>query len=252
MLTRAWIEAQPWVAEQREAVLELLKLCESAHAYAASLVEVVAVLDSRPHRCPECGKEISGAMGWLHEESCRVQLAIRLDPELPARHDEAVIARYERQIISALRGGKPGDGQVSVELAGAMGDFIRGVVQRATEKLTDERDALKELVQESERTMVSRALVEAAWACFALDEATEIDRAALLLREALGLGADAPAKAIPMVLRCPECGRQHIDTGTWSTKPHRTHLCDHCNASWRPADVPTVGVLRLEEEVPDR
>lgn len=56
---------------------------------------------------------------------------------------------------------------------------------------------------------------------------------------------------IPMVLTCPECGRRHIDTGVWATRPHRTHLCLFCGTEWRPANVPTVGVAALPPEPKD-
>lgn len=68
-----------------------------------------------------------------------------------------------------------------------------------------------------------------------------------------------PSMPIDMVLYCPACGRQHIDTPelgrlvgkegaiphvevTWTNPPHRTHLCQTCGFQWRPADVPTNGV----------
>ena len=103
---------------------------------------------------------------------------------------------------------------------------------------------------------------------------------------------------IPMVLHCPACNAQHIDTpykklkwhvgdqaltlygigtisrlssgtgfteayfadlklpeGRWAVntkdlmmpiEPHRSHKCVHCGNVWRPADVCTVGVSRIE------
>jgi hypothetical protein len=49
---------------------------------------------------------------------------------------------------------------------------------------------------------------------------------------------------IPMVLWCPACGTQHIDSPSegWDNPPHRSHLCGSCGCIWRPADVATVGV----------
>nr|WP_037506065.1 hypothetical protein [Rhizorhabdus wittichii] len=60
---------------------------------------------------------------------------------------------------------------------------------------------------------------------------------------------------IDMVLHCPACGLQHIDTpdlapvqhedgsaSLWDNPPHRSHLCHGCGHIWRPADVPTNGV----------
>lgn len=48
---------------------------------------------------------------------------------------------------------------------------------------------------------------------------------------------------VPMVLRCPTCGGVHVDRDEWATRPHRTHLCEHCGGKWQPHDFPTVGVL---------
>ena len=50
---------------------------------------------------------------------------------------------------------------------------------------------------------------------------------------------------IPMIMMCPGCGLRHIDEGGWETKPHHTHACQNCGFIWRPAVVPTVGVLFL-------
>ncbi len=75
---------------------------------------------------------------------------------------------------------------------------------------------------------------------------------------------------IPMILYCPNCFRQHIDKPEpcyhcgnpdrdgcglmdagyrcikWDNPPHRSHLCAHCGHIWRPADVCTTGVERIE------
>lgn len=61
------------------------------------------------------------------------------------------------------------------------------------------------------------------------------------------MGVDKP---IPMLLFCPSCGIQHIDepderTPHWDNPPHRSHLCHACGCIWRPADVATVGVVRI-------
>ena len=72
-------------------------------------------------------------------------------------------------------------------------------------------------------------------------------------------------KPIDMVLFCPACGMQHVDAPEyeddptmlasgithktfdgWTNPPHRTHLCHHCGFRWRPADVPTNGVLAVK------
>lgn len=65
-------------------------------------------------------------------------------------------------------------------------------------------------------------------------------------------------KPIDMVLHCPACLEQHIDgpepehhrfpasPEPWDNPPHRSHLCRHCGHIWRPADVPTNGVLETK------
>lgn len=80
------------------------------------------------------------------------------------------------------------------------------------------------------------------------------------------LSQPAERDPIPMILYCPLCGTQHIDapethhldleldragmdssySASWNNPPHRSHLCHSCGAIWRPADVPTVGVARIE------
>ena len=51
---------------------------------------------------------------------------------------------------------------------------------------------------------------------------------------------------VPMVLRCPECNGQHVDTPNvaqgWTNPPHRTHLCNFCGHLWRPFEYHTEGV----------
>lgn len=55
---------------------------------------------------------------------------------------------------------------------------------------------------------------------------------------------------IPMILNCPACNAQHIDKPApdkgWTNPPHRSHLCKFCGIVWRPADVPTIGVAKIE------
>lgn len=84
-------------------------------------------------------------------------------------------------------------------------------------------------------------------------------------------------KPIPMILHCPKCGLQHYDRpnhwsdkfdapmGTehpddlkalkeamdayeaeWTNPPHRSHKCLKCGVIWRPANVYTTGVLKLD------
>ena len=67
---------------------------------------------------------------------------------------------------------------------------------------------------------------------------------------------------IDMVLYCPACGKQHIDapeprsvtlnrvrdshSPAWTNPPHKSHLCHGCGHQWRPADVPTNGVVAVK------
>lgn len=87
---------------------------------------------------------------------------------------------------------------------------------------------------------------------------------------------------INMILYCPQCNHQHIDrpdqnpcrdgcmrakdfgfspreqscavgceylkpgSPRWDNPPHRSHLCEYCNYTWRPADVFTNGVAKIE------
>lgn len=55
---------------------------------------------------------------------------------------------------------------------------------------------------------------------------------------------------INMILPCPDCGGLHVDAPEpergWDNPPHKSHLCHFCGAIWRPADVPTNGVARIE------
>lgn len=67
---------------------------------------------------------------------------------------------------------------------------------------------------------------------------------------------------LDVILHCPSCHLQHIDApdpdtvarsriGTeavdvWRNPPHRSHLCHGCGFIWRPADVPTNGVAKIQ------
>ena len=55
---------------------------------------------------------------------------------------------------------------------------------------------------------------------------------------------------IDMVLACPSCKCLHVDTPEpekgWLNPPHKSHLCHYCGVIWRPADVPTNGVQRIQ------
>jgi len=85
------------------------------------------------------------------------------------------------------------------------------------------------------------------------------------------------SEPVNAVLFCPNCCEQHVDeampdvcetcgkslsehpaVGTanatcfvftaWLNPPHKSHRCNFCNHVWRPADVPTNGVLELKSK----
>lgn len=33
-------------------------------------------------------------------------------------------------------------------------------------------------------------------------------------------------------LRCPRCGRFHVDREEWANRPHHTHECERCDHLW--------------------
>ena len=57
-------------------------------------------------------------------------------------------------------------------------------------------------------------------------------------------------KPIDMLLWCPLCKFQHVDEPqpekNWHNPPHRSHECQSCGYVWRPADVPTNGVAKIQ------
>ncbi len=65
---------------------------------------------------------------------------------------------------------------------------------------------------------------------------------------------ETPSESIRMVLYCPRCLFQHIDAPDeargWTNPPHLSHRCAKCKLIWRPADVPTRGVMLLETRGP--
>lgn len=101
-------------------------------------------------------------------------------------------------------------------------------------------------------------------------------RYAKLIESALDMAAEIAslnerlAKPVDLILYCPSCGLQHIDKPerdshvpcrhcdavpaapchdwckAWTNPPHRSHLCHGCETIWRPADVPTNGVAKIE------
>lgn len=71
-----------------------------------------------------------------------------------------------------------------------------------------------------------------------------------LVNEIMDLrGADETTEPIPMILHCPQCRTTHVDEPNpergWTNPPHRSHECQNCECIWRPADVPTTGVLHI-------
>lgn len=106
-------------------------------------------------------------------------------------------------------------------------------------------DAMEEATALSERL---RTLLPNGWhedydEAVAQEIATVIAAAEVRARQA---ERDTP---IPMILYCPACGHQHIDAPEpeigWANPPHRSHICHGCGVIWRPADVPTVGVISI-------
>lgn len=56
------------------------------------------------------------------------------------------------------------------------------------------------------------------------------------------LWARLTGRPVPMHLTCPKCMQVHVDREVWATRPHKTHLCEHCGNLWRPHGYATVGV----------
>lgn len=71
---------------------------------------------------------------------------------------------------------------------------------------------------------------------------------------------DLGTLVVDMLLFCPSCGTQHIDSPErslgpgnteridWDNPPHRSHLCQDCGHIWRPSDVHTNGVATLRSK----
>lgn len=61
-----------------------------------------------------------------------------------------------------------------------------------------------------------------------------------------------PTLPVDILLFCPHCGEQHVDQSQpekdWTNPPHKSHECQFCGLVWRPADVPTNGVLKITTE----
>lgn len=39
----------------------------------------------------------------------------------------------------------------------------------------------------------------------------------------LPLAGSGTTSPLPIVIHCPDCGKQHVDEGEWATEPHKTH-----------------------------
>jgi hypothetical protein len=70
---------------------------------------------------------------------------------------------------------------------------------------------------------------------------------------AMDAALDKPtAETVPldMILPCPRCNQLHVDAPEpdkdWTNPPHKSHLCHFCGTVWRPADVPTNGVIKIK------
>jgi hypothetical protein len=80
--------------------------------------------------------------------------------------------------------------------------------------------------------------------------ASDLDTQVLIVARLLTTIAQIKASPVDMLLFCPRCLAQHIDRPQpekgWDNPPHRSHECQACGHVWRPADVATNGVDRIE------
>src|SRR5262249_4253071 len=57
-------------------------------------------------------------------------------------------------------------------------------------------------------------------------------------------------RPVDLRLYCPICGYQHTDEPQpekgWTNPPHKSHECQFCGHTWRPADVHTNGVETIK------
>lgn len=53
---------------------------------------------------------------------------------------------------------------------------------------------------------------------------------------------DTELPPLEMLLRCPECGKFHIDKGELSQQPHKIHECEFCKHMWQPKPCNTFGI----------
>lgn len=47
---------------------------------------------------------------------------------------------------------------------------------------------------------------------------------------------------LEMLLRCPECGKFHIDSDELRKVPHKIHECKYCKYLWEPKACNTFGI----------
>lgn len=137
--------------------------------------------------------------------------------------------------------------------------------------LLQERESTKAAVTDEMIERAARAMCRKFDLPSSLDEMATCDKWRRFADEArccLEVVASMLASAkqpIPMILHCPSCHTQHIDAPEttmqryhaadigepltiWNNPPHRSHLCHKCGTIWRPADVPTVGVEKIQTE----
>ena len=106
--------------------------------------------------------------------------------------------------------------------------------------------ALRVITQaEAELLMAKQFLHEAG-----TDPEAWLDSGLREIAKARALLAFAVPAPLDVILFCPKCGAQHVDKPEpekgWTNPPHKSHLCHVCGLIWRPADVPTNGVERVQ------
>jgi hypothetical protein len=102
---------------------------------------------------------------------------------------------------------------------------------------------------------MARGINETAYAEHEASWATEmwpvfVAQATAALAGLRDAGWSVTKQPIDMLLWCPQCHTQHVDepderTEGWSNPLHRSHLCHNCGTIWRPADIPTNGIVAI-------
>ena len=55
------------------------------------------------------------------------------------------------------------------------------------------------------------------------------------------------AKPVELLIHCPRCLKQHVDTGEFAKKPHKRHSCQYCGLLFSVTkDLPNIGVQFFE------